>query len=173
MILGTVSVFALLHGQGQAAIEGRFRQPLSEPAAAVYLLPLVPVILIEVIVQYLLTGAGLSGFLTAYQAAMLFYKLFDAVRIILPLLLAWMLWRSFHTSICNFPIAVCTLGAILFIQETERILHNTKIDYDPQHIKMEAAGCLLPYGASVLLAVLFRQYIRKTSGKGNPGAMPQ
>ncbi len=165
MLGGSVLLFILLHGRGQAVLEGRFRQSPPRLTAA-YLLPLAVVAALEGLAQYFASvGARLPAFLTAGQVGPLFSILFEAVRIIFPLLLIWLLWRSCAVSIRCFPAAVCVLGGIFFTLEMERIMHNMKVDYTPQHLKYMLAGCLLPYFIAVFAAVVFGKYIRRFSSQ--------
>ena len=165
MLGGSVLLFILLHGRGQAVLEGRFRQSPPRLTAA-YLLPLAVVAALEGLAQYFASvGARLPAFLTAGQVGPLFSILFEAVRIIFPLLLIWLLWRSCTVSIRCFPAAVCVLGGIFFTLEMERIMHNMKVDYTPQHLKYMLAGCLLPYFIAVFAAVVFGKYIRRFSSQ--------
>ena len=167
MLLGSVSLFSLLHGQGRAVLEGRFRQSSPQSAAFFHLLLLALVIILQGLAQYFASiGARLPAFLTASQIGSLFGTLFEVARVTFPLLLFWILWRSCTASIRFFPAAVCLSGAIFFTLEMERILHGMKVDYAPQHLKIMIAECLLPYGFAVLAAVVFWKYIRRFFGEG-------
>ena len=91
--------------------------------------------------------------------------LLDSAWIILALLLAWILWKTCKDSVRYYPAAVCALGAALSIRELERFIHRMDMDYIPQQQRIQLAVCLLPYGVSILLTLLFWGYMRRISGK--------
>ncbi len=166
LLLGTVSLFILLHGRGRAAVENRFPCRTGRLNAAMYLPPLLLLAALEAFAQYFTAvGAGLPDFLTAGQVGRFFGLLLDSAWIVLALLLAWILWKTCKDSVRYYPAAVCVLGAALSIRELERIMHYMHIDYIPQQLHIRLALCLLPYGVSILLALLFLGYMRRISGK--------
>ena len=89
----------------------------------------------------------------------------DAGKAILSMLLAWILWKTCKDSVRYYPAAVCALGAALSIRELERFIHRMDMDYIPQQQRIQLAVCLLPYGVSILLTLLFWGYMRRISGK--------
>lgn len=173
MALGSAALFALLHGRGYAVLESRFRQtvPLLQSAAAC-LLPLAVVTAIEGFAQYFLTAAGenIPSFLTPGQAGPFFSSLLDVSRIILIILTVLILWRFYAVSAGYYPLAVHTLGAILFIQEIWDVLHAMNITgMDYLNLKMYLLWCLFPYGCGAVLALLFHLYIWRARQNGKEG----
>ena len=99
------------------------------------------------------------------QVGRFFGLLLDSAWIVLALLLAWILWKTCKDSVRYYPAAVCALGAALSIRELERFIHRMDMDYIPQQQRIQLAVCLLPYGVSILLTLLFWGYMRRISGK--------
>lgn len=165
-MLGTVSLFILLHGRGRAAVENRFPGRTGRLTAAMYLPPLLLLVILETLAQYFTAaGAKRPDFLNAGQVGQFFALLLDSAWIILALLLAWILWKTCKDSVRYYPAAVCALGAALSIRELERFIHRMDMDYIPQQQRIQLAVCLLPYGVSILLTLLFWGYMRRISGK--------
>ncbi len=166
LLLGAVSLFILLHGRGRAAVENRFPSRNGRLTAAMYLPPLLLLVILEALAQYFTAaGAKRPDFLNAGQVGPLFALLLDSAWIVLALLLAWILWKTCKDSVRYYPAAVCALGAALSIWELERFIHRMDIDYIPQQQHIQLAVCLLPYGISILLALLFWGHMRRISGK--------
>ncbi|MDE7243175.1 MAG: DUF1700 domain-containing protein [Oscillospiraceae bacterium] len=165
---GPVFLFLLLHGPEQAEIEGRFLRPVPRPKAALYLLPILAVMGMEALPQWLIHG--LQGYVPypswGDRLARLTGTLLEYCQIVLAVLLLWVLWRTYSTSIRYFPAVVHTAGAFMTMREIYCFLTRMDVSTATEDIPRLLLLCLLPYATGVILALLFRHYIQKAGEKG-------
>lgn len=157
LLLGTVSLFILLHGRGRAAVENRFPGRTGRLTAAMYLPPLLLLVILETLAQYFTAaGAKRPDFLNAGQVGQFFALLLDSAWIILALLLAWILWKTCKDSVRYYPAAVCALGAALSIRELERFIHQSgSYIVWTWTIFPNSSGYSLPYACCPMASVFF------------------
>lgn len=161
LTLGSLALFALLHGRGRRALERRF-QPVPPPHG-LCLPPLVLVAALEALVLSMLRSyqnGTAQPFVPSWPVSV--GRWTDGMMCLgiglLAGLLIWALWRTMARSIQYYPCVLCAAGAILSIQGIRTILHGMDMETYPSSLTFLA--CLAPCGVGLLLALLFGRYIR-------------
>lgn len=173
LLLGSFSAFELLHGPGRAEVEGSFLHPAPRFNICLYLVPVLVVLGLEAVVQWLFQGMlGNVPYLSfGDQLARQTGLAIEVSQLCLTVLLFWSLWRVCTMSVRYFPAVIHTVGALLALREILGLLHSMDISYGLEECPRLFALCLLPYAAGILLAVLFRLYIRTAGERGRSAWM--
>lgn len=109
LLLGSVSLFMLLHGRGRAALEGRFPAD-KQPTVWVYLLPLLCMTAVMGWMAYSFCHPELE--IIGHAVPWLLLELIRFFILLMLLLQLWTLSRCVSGAIRYFPAAVHTAGSI-------------------------------------------------------------
>lgn len=164
LLLGSVSLFMLLHGRGRAALEGRFPAD-KQPTAWVYLLPLLCMAAVMGWMAYSFCHPELE--IIGYAVPWTLLELIRFFILVMFLLQLWTLSRCVSGAIRYFPAAVHTAGSIAGMLAMGSILFRLDMEY----LLSEWAGASffaevlrallpLPYLLGVLLAAVFWLVLR-------------
>lgn len=168
LLLGSVSLFMLLHGRGRAALEGRFPAD-KQPTVWVYLLPLLCMAAVMGWMAYSFRYPELE--IIGHAIPWILLELIRFFILVMLLLQLWTLSRCVSGAIRYFPAAVHTAGSIAGMLAMGSILFRLDMEY----LLSEWAGASffaealrvllpLPYLLGVLLAAIFWLVLR-TAGK--------
>ncbi len=165
---GMLSLFVLLHGPEQAEVEGRFLPPASRPKAVLYALPILAVLGLEALTQYLIQGVigNLPYPFWGDSLARRTGTILEWCQFGLVLLLVWVLWRTCTASVRYFPVIVHTTGAMLAIRGILNLLHGMDVSAGAERVPQLLLLCLLPYVFGIFLTLLFLCFIWKAGKKG-------
>ena len=164
LLLGSVSLFLLLHGRGRAALEGRFPAD-KQPTAWVYLLPLLCMAAVMGWMAYSFCHPKLE--IIGHAVPWILLELIRFFILVMFLLQLWTLSRCVSGAIRYFPAAVHTAGSIAGMLAMGSILFRLDMEY----LLSEWAGASffaevlrallpLPYLLGVLLAAVFWLVLR-------------
>lgn len=164
LLLGSVSLFMLLHGRGRAALEGRFPAD-KQPTAWVYLLPLLCMAAVMGWMAYSFRHPELE--IIGYAVPWTLLELIRFFILVLLLLQLWTLSRCVSGAIRYFPAAVHTAGSIAGMLAMGSILFRLDMEYllsewAAASFLAEVLRALLPlpYLLGVLLAAVFWLILR-------------
>ena len=149
VVLGTASLFVLLHVRDRAVVEQRF--PTQKiPTVWLYLLPVVFAMVLNGFIIYLCTA------LWSFPRTIRFYLVIgiESSVLILCILLIWTLARCFSGSIRCLPAAIHAAGCICYILCTGVLCHG--VDFEGMAgnlLYIWFLPCLLPYVVSIVLAL--------------------
>lgn len=156
VLLGTVSLFPLLHVRDRVALERRF-PPEKSPALWSYLPPLLLAAVTVGLVWYCTSRSW-----TSLKPYVYFVCWVEGAVLLLTALLIWTLARSSSASIRYFPAAVHAAGCAASLLCAGISLHSMDFsDASPDPGRpLWCLPCLLPYGLGALLALAARLSFR-------------
>lgn len=170
LLLGSVSLFMLLHGRGRAALEGRFPAD-KQPTVWVYLLPLLCMAAVMGWMVYSFCHPELE--IIGYAVPWLLLELIRFFILVMLLLQLWTLSRCVSGAIRYFPAAVHTAGSIAGMLAMGAILFRLDMgaflsEWAGASFFAEVLRVLLPlpYLLGGLLAAVFWLILR-TAGKSH------
>lgn len=169
LLLGSVSLFMLLHGRGRATLEGQFPAD-KQPTVWVYLLPLLCMAAVMGWMVYSFCHPELE--IIGHAIPWILLELIRFFILVMLLLQLWTLSRCVSGSIRYFPAAVHTAGSIAGMLAMGSILFRLDMEY----LLSEWAGASffaemlrvllpLPYLLGVLLAAVFWLLLRAAGKK--------
>ncbi|MBD5160495.1 MAG: DUF1700 domain-containing protein [Oscillibacter sp.] len=150
VVLGTVSLFALLHVRERAAVERRF--PVEKkPTVWVFLLPVILAALTNGLVLYICQ----LPFGQSFYWPVRFYAVvgIEASVLILFVLIVWTLARCFSGSVRYLPATIHAIGCACYVLCTG--IYCMHLDFEGMFGRILYSWflpALLPYAAGVVLA---------------------
>lgn len=164
LLLGSISLFMLLHGRGRAALEERFPAN-KQPTVWVYLLPLLCMTAVMGWMVYSFCHPELE--IIGHAIPWLLLDLIRFFILVMFLLQLWTLSRCVSGAIRYFPAAVHTAGSIAGMLAMGTILYRLDIEYSLSEwasafpsVEMFQVVLSLPYLLGVLLAAIFWLVLR-------------
>ena len=157
VVLGTASLYALLHVRGRVVLERRF-PPNKSSSLWSYLPPLLSITGLSGLVWYCTTLRW-----TSHGPYFYFAHWIEWSALLLSVLLIWTLARSLSVSVRYLPAAIHTAGCIASLPCAGVLLHFVDFDNSPDLMAMLGPRYLfylLPYGLGVLLALAVWLVIR-------------
>lgn len=157
VVLGTASLYALLHVRGRVVLERRF-PPNKSSSLWSYLPPLLSIIGLSGLVWYCATLRW-----TSHGPYFYFAHWIEWSALLLSVLLIWTLARSLSVSVRYLPAAIHTAGCIASLLCAGILLRFVDFNNSPDLMEMLGPRylfCLLPYGLGVLLALAVWLVIR-------------
>lgn len=156
VVLGTASLYELLHVRSRVVLEGRFPAD-KQPTVWVYLLPLLLAAVTVGLVWYCTSRSW-----TSLKPYVYFVCWVEGAILLLTALLIWTLARSSSASIRYFPAAIHAAGCAASLLCAGISLHSIDFsDASPDPARpLWCLPCLLPYGLGALLALATRLSFR-------------
>lgn len=156
VVLGTASLYELLHVRSRVVLEGRFPAD-KQPTVWVYLLPLLLAAVTVWLVWYCTSRSW-----TSLKPYVYFVCWVEGAVLLLTALLIWTLARSSSASIRYFPAAIHAAGCAASLLCAGITLHSIDFsDASPDPARpLWCLPCLLPYGLGALLALATRLSFR-------------